>query len=536
MAGSNVAYVVATGLVSVPVPGVWRRLGLIANDGKLSGFDERQLVGQLEELGIPRHHYGVVRAVRSWRSAAVPPDVAFALWPLRECVPNVGGLPRRRGSAVEDTGPTIRYLQLALAAGELTETDPAIATLAGWLVESQLEDGSIRASFRVAHGEVGSTARAMRVLSRIRDERIRESVELMRRFLIERCLSASGGRAWSYGHEEPTPVTGASSLAGLALLESGADKGLLAEIAGFLLAAQDRSGGWSEVPGYEPTIHNTFNVARYLRAARHAGIVGAEADEALARTARWFLRQLRWRAPRTILDLAYAIRLAVQLNLCRDRRVEQLARRLCRQRSLVLAPGADLYAETEITAIALMELSRHLDTLTDVPRWCAWRWTLPALPPPFLCRTAYLYELLYGLSGARWWMRTVDFLVNAAIIDRAAGLLLGTVAALGFVDDFVTAAMTNLGNGVRGIVAIVLIGCVSALWLAVKSCAYSSLLRAARTSVWSLIAGALLTWIVLTPAPVFPSLLALVALRWLVIDVIAHTADASGLLNRMLPR
>jgi len=133
-------------------------------------------------------------------------------------------------------------------------------------------------------------------------------------------------------------------------------------------------------------------------------------------------------------------------------------------------------------------------------------------------------------------MRTVDFLVNAAIIDRAAGLLLGTVAALGFVDDFVTAAMTNLGNGVRGIVAIVLIGCVSALWLAVKSCAYSSLLRAARTSVWSLIAGALLTWIVLTPAPVFPSLLALVALRWLVIDVIAHTADASGLLNRMLPR
>ncbi len=457
MAGSNVAYVVATGLVSVPVPGVWRRLGLITNDGKLSGFDERQLVGQLEELGIPRHHYGVVRAVRSWRSAAVPPDVAFALWLLRECVPNVGGLPRRRGSVVEDTGPTIRYLQLALAAGESTETDPAIATLVGWLVESQMEDGSVRASLRVAHGEVGSTARAMRVLSRVCDERTRESVERMRGFLIERCLPASGGRAWSYGHEEPTPVTGASSLAGLALLESGADKGLLAEIAGFLLVAQDRSGGWSEVPGYEPTIHN-------------------------------------------------------------------------------LAPGADLYAETEITAIALMELSRHLDTLTDVPRWWAWRWTLPALPPPFLCRTAYLYELLYGLFGARWWMRTVDFLVNAAIIDRAAGLLLGTVAALGFVDDFVTAAMTNLGNGVRGIVTIVLIGCVSALWLAVKSCAYSSLLRAARTSVWSLIAGALLTWIVLTPAPVFPSLLALVALRWLVIDVIAHTADASGLLNRMLPR
>jgi hypothetical protein len=38
------------------------------------------------------------------------------------------------------------------------------------------------------------------------------------------------------------------------------------------------------------------------------------------------------------------------------------------------------------------------------------------------------------------------------------------------------------------------------------------------------------------PMSVFPSLLALVTLRWLVIDVIAHTADAGGPLNRMLPR
>jgi len=531
-----VAYIIATGLISAPVPGAWRRLGLISSDGLLSGLDERRLVGQLEELGIPRHHYGVVRAVQSWQRAAVPTDVAFALWLLRECVPVQGGLPRRHGTAVEDTGPTIRYLQLALAAGESVETDPAVPVLAAWLVEQQLDDGSVPANLKVAHGEVGTTARAMRVLSRVCDDRCQESVERMRRFLIDSCMPVTGGRAWSYGREGPTPVMGATSLAGLALLELDANEELLADVSAFLLSTQHPSGGWSEVAGHEPTIHNTFNVIRYLRAARRAGILGTEVEDAFTRAEGWFRRQIRRRWPRTTLDLAYALRLAVQLGLCQDRQVERVAMSLCRQRSRILAPGADLYAETEISAIAVLESSRHLDSLTDVPPCWMWRWTLPVLPPPFLCRTAYLYELLYGLLRARWWIRTVDFMVNAAIVDRAAGLLLGTVAALGFVDDFVTKSMTNLGTGARGIITIVLIGGVSALWLAIKSCAYSSLLRAARASIGSLVAGALLTWVVLTPAPIFPSVVALVALRWLVIDVVAHTVDASGLLDRMLPR
>jgi len=290
------------------------------------------------------------------------------------------------------------------------------------------------------------------------------------------------------------------------------------------------------VAGHEPTIHNTFNVVRYLCAAQRAGVVKAELDTALANAKAWFRREIRRRQPKRVLDLAYAIRLAVQLDLCRDRHVNRLAAQLCRQRSRILAPGADLYAETEIAAIAVLESSRHLDSLADVQPCWTWRWELPVLPPPFLCRTAYLYELLYGLFRARWWIRTVDFLVESAIVDRSAGLLLGTVAALGVVDDSVISAMTNLGTGVRGITTVVLIAAGATLWLTIKSCAYSSVLRAARASVSSLVAGVLLTWIVLTPAPLFPSIVVLVALRWLVIDIVAHTVDASGLLDRMLPR
>jgi hypothetical protein len=376
----------------------------------------------------------------------------------------------------------------------------------------------------------------MRVLSRICDDRLRESVERMRRFLIDACMPMEGGHAWSYGREEATSVTGATSLAGLALLELDASEQLLVSVSAFLLTAQHAGGGWSEVVGHQPTIHNTFNVVRYLRAARRAGIVGSEVDDALARARKWFHREIRRRAPRRVLDLAYALRLAVQLDLCRHRQTERLAIRLCRLRSRVLAQGADLYAETEITGIAVLESSRHLDSLSDVPPCWAWRWALPALPPPFLCRTGYVYELLYGLCRARWWIRTVDFLVDAAIVDRLAGVLFGAVATLGFMDGLVTASMTNLDNGVRGVTTIVLIGGVSALWLAIKSCTYSSVLRAAGASIWSLVASVLLTWVLLIPAPIFPSLVALVALRWLVIDVVAHTVDSSGLLDRLLPR
>jgi hypothetical protein len=32
---------------------------------------------------------------------------------------------------------------------------------------------------------------------------------------------------------------------------------------------------------------------------------------------------------------------------------------------------------------------------------------------------------------ARWWIRIVDYLVEASVVDRAAGLLLGTARRLG---------------------------------------------------------------------------------------------------------
>jgi hypothetical protein len=322
----------------------------------------------------------------------------------------------------------------------------------------------------------------------------------------------------------------------LALLELGGDETLVSEGVQFLLSAQHDRGGWSEVPGHTSTVHNTFNVVRTLIAVRTADLAGADVDAALERVVNCYRRMVRSRYPAKTIDVAHLVRLAVQLKLTHDKATERVAVRLCRQRARILSTSADLYAETEISAIAMLECSHELERSGSgaAPRW-PWRWELPRLPPPFLFRATYLHESLYGLLRTRWWIKIVDRLVDSKIVDRIAGLLLGTVAALGLADEFVVRALGTVSE-VRGFTAAVLLALIAVVWLTIKSCAYSSLLHAARASLWSFAAAVVLTWIVFVPLPIFPAVMGLVALRWLIIDIIAHTADASGLLDRMLPR
>lgn len=530
------ALVIRTGMISAVVPGAWRRLGLICGDGPLSTLAEHQLTAQLEEVGIPRHNYGLVRVILTWRKAAVPPDVAFSLWLLRERQTGCAGLPRRGSVAPEDTGPTVRYLQLALAAGESYETDPALPQLAEWLIGHQFPDGSVPANLGTDHGEAGTTARTLRVLRTSSDPRIRSAADRMRKYLVNHAVHGPHGAAWGYSAPDRTLVTGATSLATLALLERDPQEPILPEAVQFLIAAQNASGGWSEVPGHTPMVHNTFNVVRTLKAARSVGIAGGQADASIATTTRWFRREINRRARRTTLDLAYTLRLAAELGMLQDRRVIRLGRELAERRTEFLAPEADLYAETEISALAILECSRSLDERAEDQGDWSWRWSLPPTPPPFLCRTAYIYELMYSAIGARWWIRIVDWLLAGAVVDRAAGLLLGIVAMLGIVSDNLAQLLLTMRLGVRGVLTLTLITGVIAAWLAIKSCAYHSLWRALRKSCGSFITAIVFTFILIASVPTFPSLAALVGLRWLVVDVVAYTADSSGLLGRLLIR
>lgn len=530
--------VVATGLISAPVPGAWRRLNLISDNGLLTDLDDEQLIGRLEELGIPRHHYGLARAVQSWRRAAVPPDVALALWMLRAQVKPDGELSRHQDTPAEDTGGAIRYLQLALAAGETGATDPMVPAVAQWLLDRQLPDGSIPANLGFGLGEAGTTGRVLRLLTRLDEPAFAPHVERMRQWLTDTAIRGETGAAWAYSRVERTAVTGATSHVALALLELDPTDPLIVECLRFLVAAQDSSGGWSEVPGYAPTIHNTFNVVRVVRSARLAGLVTeADAERVLAAATTWFLRHIRRRrsTPDTA-ALAFALRLAAELDVLTVPAVEKLAQRLLEQRRNWLNPAADLYAETEIAALALLECSRHLDAKHRPDAVWPWRWALPALPPPFLYRTTYLYDLLYSAFRARWWVGAIDRLASTSMVERTLGVLLGTITALGIVDDYVTSVFAALRVDARGVFTVTAILVLLCLWLLLKASWTSSIWHALLDSVSPLTVAVLLTWVFYAPSPFYPSLVAFVGLRWLVIDVIAFTANNSGLLNSLLFR
>jgi hypothetical protein len=531
--------VVLTGLISVPVPGVWRRLSLISADGTLKGLEDAQLIGGLDDLGIPRHQHGIVRVVQSWRRACVPPDVALALWLLREQCDASGCLYRNADIHIEESSPAIRYIQLAGALGETLDSDPTLRVLVEWLLDRQLPDGSIPLVISSGQGEVGQTARTLRALHTINEPSLAERLTCMAEFLQTAAFPQTGGVAWSYSIVERTAVTGATSLATLALIEHGVRDEVVEGGLRYLLGAQSNSGGWAEIPGFRTTIHNTFNAVRTLRAANTEGILRSEAaNVAIDSSRRWFLNIIRHRMRLSTLELSFLLRLAVQLQSLQaeSSRVERLALELTRRRRQTLNVSADLYGETEIMAIALLESSRELDRLPDGGQKWAWRWKLQALPPPFLCPEAYFYELMYGVLNARWWVRTVDTLVRVSFVERVAGVMLGTIAALGIANNELTAAFTINDIDARGVLSIAVVVVLVMAWLGVRTAARLAAPGTAWISAAALVVASAITWIVSPPSQAFPSLLSVVALRWLIIDAVAFTADRSGLLKRLVPK
>ena len=188
--------VVATGVLSSPVPGIWRRLSLISSDGSINGLDADCLVGQLEELGIPRHQLGLVHLLQSWQRARVPPDVAACGCSVIKKRNRDASTGRRRSRL--KNSPAIRYIQLAAEVGERRDTDPTLHRVVAWLVDRQLPDGSIPLIISVGHGETGQTSRSLRVLSRLSDPSLDEHLHAMCSYLRNSVIKQPIGHAWSY--------------------------------------------------------------------------------------------------------------------------------------------------------------------------------------------------------------------------------------------------------------------------------------------------------------------------------------------------
>lgn len=129
----------------------------------------------------------------------------------------------------------------------------------------------------------------------------------------------------------------------------------------------------------------------------------------------------------------------------------------------------------------------------------------------------------------------VDVLVRRRVVDRAAGLLLGAVTSIGVISDYVVNALAA-GSVLRGSTTVAIVFGLVACWLAVKAAARSAVWPAVGSSVAALAVAGLVSLVLDPVDPVFPGLVALIGLRWLVVDVVAFTADSSGLLDRLIPK
>lgn len=520
------------------MPGLWPRLTFISSDGSINGLIDEDLVGKLEDVGIPRHQHAIVHLLQTWQQARVPPDVALALWLLRDQEDGNGRIYRRADVPVEESSPAIRYIALATEVGETCESDPTLRRVVAWLIDRQLPDGSIPLTVAAGRGETGQTARTMRALHALGDPAFGERIAAIDSYLRSTARKQETGVAWGYSPDAPTVVTGSTSLAVTALIEHRGIDSLTREGLLYLLAAQESNGGWAEVPGNRSTIQNTFQVVRAIRTAHRVGNMSTpESLAALDRASVWLRGAVGRKPPKTLLEHSFALRAANQLNMLQEQRFERLARQLTERRRQFLDPATDLYADTALAAIALIEVSRSVDAMSNhesFERW-RWRWRLPSPTPPFLVSGPYFYELLYGAIKARWWVGLVDEVVRRKVIDRAAGLLLGAITSIGIVSDYIVNAL-GANGALRGIPTVIVIGLLMLTWFGIKVAARSSVWEALTSSATSLLVAGTLVLVLDLQEPLFPAFVSLVGLRWLVIDVVAFTADSTGLIDRLLPK
>jgi hypothetical protein len=357
----------------------------------------------------------------------------------------------------------------------------------------------------------------------------------MRECLESTAIQQPVGQAWLSVPDDQVPVTGATSLALLALIESGVRSPVVLEGIRFIQAVQNRSGAWSEIPGREDSCQNTFNALRALTAAEAAGLMTSMELTVFLKSARVWLDSVvrhskRWGTT----ELAFGLRLAGLLNLLDLDRFATMAETLRSRRLQTLHQSSDLYADTEIAALALLETARRVKTGMDEKRWSR-LWQLPVIPPPFLRQDTYLYDVLYGAIRSARWVRFIDLVARHGVLERAIATLIGSIAALGVVDQRVSNAFMITQINAHSVTVTITLASIVCLWLGLKVAARSGVRSLLTTTIGSLIAATALLWIVDGVGPE-PRQLPLLSLYWLIVDAVVFTADRTGLLARVLPQ
>jgi hypothetical protein len=517
---------IVTDVLTTGMSGAWRRLRLLSSRGSLEELAGRTR-DDLRLVGLELNDFGLLMSLKTWWDQTVPPAVALSLWRARSMQLPDGSLTRSTSTTVVETNITLRFVQLSLLAGGDVDEDVHLRRAIECLRGLQLPDGSFASYPFVSFGEVGTTARILRVLRGV-DGAI--DADAATSFLIR---SHCGGNepAWSYDVNNALPVTGATSLA-IAALADVAPERCDAPTA-WLIDVQNPDGGWSERPGNMSTFDNTFNAVRALItvACRHGN--PRDCHDAVEAGVAWIRRTLGKRLEAYgEYDLSFALRTFTIAG--HSDAGSSMADTLVVRAPRNLSRHVDLYVRTLTPAIAIQEWVRT-EMTRDAPglkrRERLWR--LQAVTPAFLVDQAGAYDILSQRAVSQHALKVIDVLSRAQAIETAIGTVLGFFVAL-------QATSTELREGLARLATVVPAGGLIATAIALNSAVWAIRLRQRSASLLANLVAVTTAYVVaagfalLTTHGVYAGTLK--ALWYgLVISAVSAVSDASGLTRRLAP-
>lgn len=539
---------VITNLPHLTGPGVWRKFFLLSNRGQIPTL-ARETRDALDRVELPRDHWVVLDAAANWLRHDIPLFVLMALWFLRERQRADGSWFRRPTSGIAETGVAYRYVELATLCGEVWESDISLRRAVQWLESIQLPNGGFPTFILSDTHEVGTTARALRILVALGRSELLERLNAMANLLTQTAIPIDAGKcAWGMidGEGLTYPMTGATALTLLALLTYPSQSNVVQLGLAWLIEAQNPDGGWAEVVGNPSKVDNTFYAIWALHLAAKQGLIESQRATALTERARDWLNSFisgRHR-PTSLSDMAFALRALIRFEGAAAKPTLFWLDRLSLYMMDGLRDESDLYGETEIVAIALMEWVKamHANGVQKVWLWtmnegkATQLWEMPSLPPLFLRRETGLQDLLYSIAYSRLWLRIVDRLSDLAVPETVVGVLLGLFVVMGVLDDGVLRALTLENDVLRETTMNIFLFGVNLIWLLVKLTPRGRRFQRMLAYIMSLAATALFfayysAAISLGSSVAFARV---VALYVLVTDMVGYTADKSGLARSLL--
>lgn len=451
--------------------------------------------GDLWSVGLSPDFWVIIDAIKSWD---IPFHVVMILWALRERQLENGGFLRLKElSGYVETGTVYRYIELALLAQEDPDKDFHMKRAIKWLQEHQLKDGSFPTHETSSVGEVGTTARAARMLAMVvdrgwSDEWIIHSIQKAMDYL-RRKHHREGNLGWWHRTERDGErgIVGASSLAVLAILKA---KGLANRFSveiptetveptlRWLLQEFDERG-WPESTGEVSKIDTTFYASWALLWALEEGF-NVDSEKVRKKVIE-ALDGLHYLTRGTLYDTGFALRFLALVTRyketlgAREELLRALIRkylhRLKREIGRVMKSDSDAYL-MELLGITLLEVRDAMKELGMEEELRELR-RFPGMPPSFMLKeilekSSNASDVLYLLISprTRWkpFISLVDVMVKADILTTLIGIVMGLLVIINdFSDMFFKTLMFPSSTGIE-VVSLLIAFLLTLAWIGIR--------------------------------------------------------------------